>query len=66
MSWAKNRETKREEGKAYSLPGIFDISMPLLYGEGTKKAFGRLQGKIKVVSIQRRFICVRRPSKDGC
>jgi hypothetical protein len=26
MSWAENRQTKREEDKAYSLLGIFDIS----------------------------------------
>jgi hypothetical protein len=42
MSWAENRETMREEDKAYSLLGIFDIHMPLIYGEGTKNAFSRL------------------------
>jgi hypothetical protein len=39
MSWAENRETKREEDKAYSLLGIFNIHMPLIYGEGMKNAF---------------------------
>jgi hypothetical protein len=39
---AKIRETKREEDKAYSLLGIFDISMPVIYGEGKEKAFRRL------------------------
>jgi hypothetical protein len=34
MSWAELRQTKRQEDKAYSLLGIFDIQMPLLYGEG--------------------------------
>ncbi|KAH8802229.1 P-loop containing nucleoside triphosphate hydrolase protein [Hyaloscypha sp. PMI_1271] len=43
MAWAKNRETKREEDKAYSLLGIFDIYIPLIYGEGTKNALYRLQ-----------------------
>ena len=43
MSWAENRETKREEDKAYSLLGIFDIYIPLIYGEGTKNALYRLQ-----------------------
>ncbi|RYP71817.1 hypothetical protein DL769_004623 [Monosporascus sp. CRB-8-3] len=33
MSWAATRQTTREEDKAYSLLGIFDINMPLLYGE---------------------------------
>ena len=37
MSWAEKRETKRKEDKAYSLLGIFDIHMPLIYGEGRKK-----------------------------
>ena len=32
LSWAKDRETKRPEDKAYSLLGIFDIYMPHIYG----------------------------------
>jgi hypothetical protein len=47
MSWATKRETKREEDAAYSLLGIFDIHMPLIYGEGRKKALGRLHKEIK-------------------
>ncbi|XTI84961.1 HET-domain-containing protein [Cenococcum geophilum] len=43
MSWAQRRETKREEDAAYSLLGIFDIHMPLIYGEGRKKALVRLR-----------------------
>jgi hypothetical protein len=42
MSWAANRKTTRPEDIAYSLLGIFDINMPLLYGEG-QRAFLRLQ-----------------------
>jgi hypothetical protein len=45
MSWASARETKRPEDIAYCLLGIFDINMPLLYGEG-KRAFQRLQEEI--------------------
>lgn len=45
MSWASRRQTTREEDIAYCLLGIFDISMPLLYGEGSK-AFIRLQEQI--------------------
>jgi hypothetical protein len=45
MSWASTRETKRPEDIAYCLLGIFDINMPLLYGEG-QKAFQRLQEEI--------------------
>ena len=47
MSWATRRETKREEDAAYSLLGIFDVHMPLIYGEGRRKAFIRLLKEIK-------------------
>lgn len=46
MSWATNRETKREEDRAYSLLGIFDVHMPLIYGEGATNAFGRFQEEV--------------------
>jgi hypothetical protein len=45
MSWAANRITTREEDIAYSLMGIFDVNMSMLYGEGDK-AFLRLQEEI--------------------
>ncbi|KAH8657927.1 heterokaryon incompatibility protein-domain-containing protein, partial [Xylariales sp. PMI_506] len=45
MSWAANRRCTRLEDTAYSLLGIFDINMPLLYGEGNN-AFLRLQEEI--------------------
>ena len=44
--WAKNRQTTHEEDNAYSLFGIFDIQMPLLYGEGRDKALRRLRDEI--------------------
>ncbi|KAH8714839.1 hypothetical protein GQ44DRAFT_776007 [Phaeosphaeriaceae sp. PMI808] len=47
MSWAERRETKREEDAAYALLGIFDIHMPLIYGERQKKAFIRLRKEIQ-------------------
>ena len=43
MSWASSRQTTRPEDRAYSLLGLFDIQMPLLYGEGEVNAFFRLQ-----------------------
>ena len=46
MFWAAKRETKREEDKAYSLLGIFDVHMPLIYGEGMKNAHRRLLNEI--------------------
>lgn len=45
MSWAAGRQTSRLEDNAYSLLGIFDVNMPMLYGEG-EKAFIRLQEEI--------------------
>jgi hypothetical protein len=44
--WGENRQTTREEDKAYSLFGIFDIQIPLLYGEGKDKALKRLLEEI--------------------
>jgi hypothetical protein len=45
MSWASQRTTTRVEDRAYSLLGIFNVNLPLLYGEG-EKAFLRLQEEI--------------------
>ncbi|KAF5559021.1 het domain-containing protein [Fusarium mexicanum] len=45
MAWASSRSTTRIEDQAYSLLGLFDISMPLVYGEGFE-AFTRLLGEI--------------------
>jgi hypothetical protein len=46
MSWADKRETTQEEDKAYSQLGIFDVSMPLIYGEGRPRALKRLREEI--------------------
>jgi hypothetical protein len=43
--WAAGRQTTRIEDIAYCLLGLFDVNMPLLYGEG-HKAFYRLQEQI--------------------
>ena len=45
MSWAAGRTTTRVEDRAYSLMGLLEVNMPMLYGEG-KKAFHRLQLEI--------------------
>jgi hypothetical protein len=47
MRWKANRATSREEDEAYSLLGIFGVSMPVIYGEGRERAFFRLQKEIK-------------------
>lgn len=45
MSWAAKRQTTRAEDIAYCLLGLFDVHMPMIYGEGTK-AFLRLQHEL--------------------
>jgi hypothetical protein len=44
--WAEKRETTHEEDEAYSLLGIFNIQIPVLYGEGRENAFKRLREEI--------------------
>ncbi|KAF2180990.1 HET-domain-containing protein, partial [Zopfia rhizophila CBS 207.26] len=45
MSWAAKRKTTQLEDIAYCLLGIFNVHMPMLYGEGSR-AFMRLQEEI--------------------
>jgi hypothetical protein len=49
LSWSAQRQTTREEDCAYCLLGVFQINMPLLYGEGAR-AFQRLQEEIMKTS----------------
>ncbi|KAK2591966.1 hypothetical protein QQS21_010338 [Conoideocrella luteorostrata] len=46
-SWVHNRQTKYEEDMAYSLLGIFDVHMALIYGEGREKAQRRLREEVQ-------------------
>ncbi|KAH7410619.1 hypothetical protein BKA64DRAFT_638282 [Cadophora sp. MPI-SDFR-AT-0126] len=50
FSWTESRVTTYPEDKAYSLLGIFDIFMPLLYGEGKARASERLREEIDKAS----------------
>lgn len=50
LSWTRSRETKREEDNAYCLLGIFGVYMPLIYGEGKKNAFRRLNEELTKAS----------------
>lgn len=45
MSWASSRETTRVEDTAYCLLGLFNVNIPLLYGE-RERAFLRLQEEL--------------------
>lgn len=44
--WAANRETTIEEDQVYCLLGIFNVHLPLIYGEGKQHALRRLQDEI--------------------
>lgn len=46
LAWIGARETTREEDLSYSLLGIFNVAMPVIYGEGADSARQRLLRKI--------------------
>lgn len=56
MSWASRRLTTSVEDMAYCMLGMFDLNMPLLYGEGPK-AFVRLQEELIKVSNEHTIFC---------
>ena len=45
LRWAEKRETKRKEDSVYCLLGIFNVFIPLIYGE-EENAFSRLKDEI--------------------
>jgi hypothetical protein len=47
MLWADGRQTERGEWFVYSLFGIFDIQLLILYSEGRQKAMKRLRREIE-------------------
>ncbi|KAF7539263.1 hypothetical protein G7054_g2243 [Neopestalotiopsis clavispora] len=47
MNWSRRRQTKEEEDIAYCLFGIFDVFVPLIYGEGEQHAMSRLEEAIE-------------------
>lgn len=46
FQWASRRSTTKVEDIAYSLFGIFDVQLPILYGEQEDQAPGRLMQEI--------------------
>jgi len=65
MSWAAGRKTTRPEDRAYSLMGIFKVHMPVIYGEGEKKAFFRLQLEIMRTSHDQSIFAWSNPVAGG-
>ncbi|KAK0668412.1 putative vegetative incompatibility HET containing-domain protein [Cercophora samala] len=64
MSWAANRKSTRIEDRAYSLLGIFQIHMPLIYGEG-HQAFHRLQECIAQKTNDMSLFAWKKPLADA-
>ncbi|KAI6139470.1 hypothetical protein EDD17DRAFT_1770558 [Pisolithus thermaeus] len=46
LQWASLRATARPEDIAYSLFGIFNLHLPIMYGESAENALGRLLSEI--------------------
>ncbi|KAI5988748.1 hypothetical protein EDD15DRAFT_1357945 [Pisolithus albus] len=46
LQWASLRRTTRPEDIAYSLFGIFNVHLPVMYGESAENALGRLLAEI--------------------
>lgn len=46
FGWMDSRTCTRKEDEAYSLLGIFDIHLPLIYGEGRNHALRRLKNEV--------------------
>jgi hypothetical protein len=65
MSWASRRQTSRSEDIAYSLLGLFNVNMPLLYGEGALQAFRRLQYEIIAQSTDESIFAWTSETADG-
>ncbi|KAI5980614.1 hypothetical protein EDC04DRAFT_3152250 [Pisolithus marmoratus] len=46
LQWASLRRTSRPEDMAYSLFGIFNLRLPIMYGEPAEQALARLLGEV--------------------
>ena len=64
MSWAAHRTTERIEDRAYSLLGMFNINLELIYGE-QDGAFIRLQEKIIQYSADQSIFAWSMNSEKG-
>ncbi|KAI6006380.1 hypothetical protein EDC04DRAFT_2583058, partial [Pisolithus marmoratus] len=46
LQWASSRRTTRPEDIAYSVFGIFDLHLPVIYGESAEHSLGRLLAEL--------------------
>lgn len=49
--WAAGRQCGWAEDQAYSMMGIFDVHVPLIYGEGEERSMARLRREIERSSV---------------
>lgn len=65
MDWARTRQTTIEEDQAYRLFGIFEIHLPLIYGEGQANAFARWRTRFRSRQKDTRGDPLRNEMGDG-
>jgi len=65
MKWVSVRQTGRPEDTAYCMLGLFNVNMPLLYGEGAEKAFVRLQEEIIKHSFDQTILTWQSPGRKA-
>ena len=65
MSWAAGRETTEPEDRAYSLKGLFDVSLQVHYGNGAASAFLDLQQAIIRESSDESIFAWQTPTSDS-
>lgn len=65
MSWFANRKCTKAEDEAYSLLGIFGVSIPLPYTEDGEGAFRKLQEEIMKYSDDYTLFAWELPSKPS-
>ena len=65
LRWTTGRNTQKVEDKAYCLLGIFDVVMPLRYGEG-ENAFERLRKEIERKCFTRRYRLITHLLQRSC
>lgn len=65
LKWAAKRRTTRPEDLAYCLMGLFEVNMPLLYGEGRVRAFIRLQEQILKITDDQSIFAWQLPAQGG-
>lgn len=65
MMWASNRTTTRVEDMAYSLIGIFDVSLTIAYGEGQRSFYRLMEAIINRCGEWEIMAWTGRPSADS-